>query len=92
MNAHSMVDSISDSLAKKYKGNTKEKRVYHLKDKNDIKMVGIKRKYIGFKKRNRNSISSMYNIKCDPYLSINKAVIRIIPYTRKACIEQLELH
>ena len=41
-------------------------------------MVGIKKESIGFLKENRNGISSMYNIRCDPDLGVGKAAVRRI--------------
>ena len=54
-------------------------------------MVGIKKDSIGFRKGNRNGISAMYNIRCDPDLGVGKAAVRRIPCACLFCIEQLNL-
>ena len=54
-------------------------------------MVGMKKDSIGFKKGNRNGISAMYNIRCDPDLGVGKAAVRRIPCACLFCIEQLNL-
>ena len=66
-----------------------KKRIYHLQDNDDVKMVGIKKDYIGFRKGNRNSKSVMYNIRCDPDLGVGKAAVRSIPCACLFCIEQI---
>ena len=43
-------------------------------------MAGIKKESIGFRKRNRNGISSIYNIIYYLKLGVGKAVVRNIPY------------
>ena len=53
--------------------------------------VCIKQESIGFRKGNRNGISSMYNIRCDPELGVDKAAVRRIPCSCLFCIEQLDL-
>ena len=65
-----------------------KKGVNYLQDKNDdVVMAGIKKEYIGFRKGNRNGISSMYNIRCDPKLGVGKADVRRIPCACSFCIE-----
>ena len=44
-----------------------------------------------FKKENRSSISSMYNIRCYLDLEIGKTSVRKIPYAYNFFIEQLKL-
>ena len=56
-----------------------KKRVYHLQDKADVKMVGIKKESSNFRKGNRNVISSMYDIRYYPELGVGKAAVRRIP-------------
>ena len=53
-------------------------------------MVGIKKKYVGFRK-GKKGISSMYNIRCDPELGVGKVSIRRISCACSFCIEQLDL-
>ena len=62
--------------------------MYHLQDKKDVEMVGLKKDSIGFREGNRNGISAMYNIRCDPDLGVCKAAVRRIPCTCLFCIEQ----
>ena len=77
---------------KKREGNHKfKKRAYHLQDKNNVEMVVIKKESIGFRKVNRDGISSMYNIRCDLELGVGKAIVRRIPCAYSFCIEQLDL-
>ena len=72
MNAHSMIGSASCSLDKEckrvcddevrvngVKGYHTKKKVYHLQDKDDVEMVGIKKYSIGFRKGNRNGSSAI---------------------------------
>ena len=54
-------------------------------------MVGIKIEYIGFRKENRNEISSMYNIRYNPELGVGKSSVRRISFDCLFCIEQLDL-
>ena len=54
-------------------------------------MVGIKKDSIGFRKGNRNGISTMYNIRCDPDLVVGKTAVRRISCAYAFCIEQLNL-
>ena len=54
-------------------------------------MVGIKNESSGFRKGNRNGISSMYNIRCDLELGVGKAAVRRIPCAYSFWIEQLDL-
>ena len=68
-----------------------KKKVYHLQDKDDVEMVGIKKDSIRFRKVNRNGISAMYNIRCDPDLGLGKAAVRRIPCACLFCIEQPNL-
>ena len=65
--------------------------VYHLQDKDDVEVAGTKKEATGFKKGNRNSISSMYYIRCDPCIGVSKAAIRRIPCACNVCIEYIEL-
>ena len=55
----------------------------------DVKMTGITKEAICFKKVNRNGISSMYNIRYDQDLDGSKATVRRILCACKSCIEQL---
>ena len=50
-----------------------EKRVYHLQDSKDVQIVGMKKKVVGLEMGKYNGISSMYNFRYDPDLSIGKA-------------------
>ena len=68
-----------------------KKRVYHLQDKDDVEIVGIKKDSIGFRKGNRNRISAMYNIRCDLDHGVGKAAVRRTPIACLFCIEQLNL-
>ena len=54
-------------------------------------MVGIKKEFSGFRKGNRNGISSMYIIRCDSVLGVGKVVVRRIPCACSFFIEQLDL-
>ena len=53
--------------------------------------VCIKQESIGFRKGNRNGISSMYNIRCDPELGVGNTVVRGTSCVYSFCIEQLDL-
>ena len=53
-------------------------------------MVEKKKEYIDFRKGNRNGISSMYNIRCDPDIGIGKVSLRRIPCACSFCIEKSE--
>ena len=53
--------------------------------------VRIKKESIDFRKGNRNGISLMYNIRCDPEIGVCKAAVRRIPCACSFCIEQLDL-
>ena len=81
----------SHNKSKKREGNTKWKIFYHLQDKDDIETTGITKQTIGFKKGNRNGISSMYNIRCEPDLGVGRAALRGILYACNSCIKLLEL-
>ena len=50
-------------------------------------MAGIKKEDVGFKKENWNSISSIYNIRYAPNVSVGKAAVRMIPCTYNTCIK-----
>ena len=65
-----------------------EKRVYHLQDSKDVQIVGMKKKVVGLEMGKYNGISSMYNFRYDPDLSIGKAACRRIPC---ACLTFLEM-
>ena len=54
-------------------------------------MSGIKKESNGFRKRNRNGILSMYNIRYDLELDVGKATVRTIPCVCSFCTEQLDL-
>ena len=81
----------SHNKSKKREGNTKWKIFYHLQDKDDIETTGITKQTIGFKKENRNGISFMYTIRCEPDLGVGKAALRRILYACNSCIKLLEL-
>ena len=53
--------------------------------------MGIKKDVIGFKKGNRNSISSIYYIKGSLDIGIGKAVVTSISCAWNSCIKKLEL-
>ena len=53
--------------------------------------MGINKEYGGFRKRNRDRISSMYNIRCDLSFWVGKVYVRRIPCSFSFCIEQLDL-
>ena len=54
-------------------------------------MTGIKKEIFNFKKGNQNSISSMYNLRCDPDHGVDENDIRRIIYVCNSCIKQLAL-
>ena len=70
---------------------SKQKIIYHLQDKENLEMTGIKKEIFNFKKGNQNSISSMYNLRCDPDHGVDENDIRRIIYVCNSCIKQLAL-
>ena len=53
-------------------------------------MVGIKKKTLGFRKGNRNRLSSIYKIIYDYELGICNADVRKISCAYSFCVEQLD--
>ena len=66
------------------------KRFYHLQNKDKVVMVGIKKKTLGFRKGNRNRLSSIYKIIYDYELGICNADVRRISCAYSFCVEQLD--
>ena len=54
-------------------------------------MIGINKEGLGFSKGNRNGISSIYNIRCDPDIGVGKVAVRRISFTCISSIKQFEL-
>ena len=68
-----------------------KKNIVSFTNKDDVVIVEINKESIGFRKVNRNGISSMYNMRCDPKLGVGKVAVRRIPCACSFCIEQLDL-
>ena len=89
-----MEDNIRVHGVKSYKKYSKqekklEKIIYNLQDKEDVHMIGMKKKVVGLDNGKCIGRSSMYNFTCDPDLGMRKAACRRMPCACLACLEIL---